>query len=104
MIGCFICKDFSSTLRDIISDRQKSKIHFIIAEIVQILMFVPKGLCVLHKLGQVHRNLTPKNIMYSKKKSKFIIANLTLALMFNKVEAMWSSYNLVGTPLHIAVF
>ena len=100
---CFIYEDFDCTLRDIISDRQKSKIHFTVAEIVQIFMDVLKGLCALHKLGVVHRNLKPENIVYSKKKSKFMIANLSLALVFNKEEAMCSSYDLVGTPFYMAI-
>lgn len=100
---CFIYEDFDCTLRDIMNDRMAAKLQFTVAELMKIFGDVFKGLCVLHKLGIVHRNLKPENIVYSAKKSTFMIANLSLALVFNKEETICSSYDLVGTPFYMAV-
>lgn len=100
---CFVYDDFDCTLRDIMNDRQKSKVQFTIAEIVKIFTDIFKGLCALHKLGVVHRNLKPENVVYRKSKNQFMIANLSLALVFNKEESQCVSYDLVGTPFYMAI-
>lgn len=100
---CFIYEDFDCTLRDIMNDRIATKLQFTVPELMKIFSDVFKGLCVLHKLGIVHRNLKPENIVYSAKKSTFMIANLSLALVFNKEETVCSCFDLVGTPFYMAV-
>lgn len=100
---CFIYEDFDCTLRDIMNDRINAKLQFTVPELMKIFSDVFKGLCVLHKLGIVHRNLKPENIVYSAKKGTFMIANLSLALVFNKEETNCSCYDLVGTPFYMAV-
>ena len=100
---CFIYEEFTCTLRDIMEDRYKSNQQFTVTEIAKIFSDVIRGLCTLHKLGIVHRNLRPENIVFCAKKNSFMISDLSLALVFNKEEAILSCFDLVGTPFYMPI-
>ena len=100
---CFLYEDYCCTLRDIMNDKKSRSEPFTTLEITKIFTDIIKGLSTLHKLGIVHRNLKPENIVYSSSKGLFMVAGLSLAAFFNKEDAICQSFDLVGTPFYKAI-
>lgn len=99
----FIYDDYTCTLRDIMNYKKANRQPFEPAEFVRMFLDVMKGVSTLHKLGIVHRNLKPENILYSEKKKLFMVSDLSLAVVCNKEDTLLNCSDLVGTPFYMAI-
>ena len=105
---CMIYEHYDFTLRDLLIHRKvKGQSDngggFTVRELSMIFKDVIQGLATLHKLGVTHRNLKPENIVYSSVRKNFMVANLSMALVFNKEDPVISSFDIVGTPFYMGL-
>lgn len=96
-----IYDDFHCTLRDLLEFRRESKQPFSIAEIIEVLNDIIKGIKTLHSLNIAHRNIRPETIFYNGDKKIFLVGSLALSAV---VEEEYSFLPcLIGTPFYMPV-
>lgn len=67
--------------------------------IVDFLLQMVKQIKIMHDTGYVHRDITPRNIIFNKGKYKIIDAGLVKS---NEEESLTRTEQLIGTPLFMA--
>ena len=94
-----IFEDFNCTLRDLIEIRRENGRPYSERGLLEIARDVLTGLCSLQRMGLSHRNLRPENIMFSHRKSRYLLHSLNLCL--SSQEEYQTQASLTGTPLYM---